>query len=59
MLDLGLTFFSLSSDYRKVQIDEFYYLTTLMKISYQDFERMPLFVRKYLLDKWIEDNQKT
>jgi hypothetical protein len=30
-----------------------------MKISYQDFERMPLFVRKYLLDKWIEDNQKT
>jgi len=56
---LGLTFFSLSSDYRKVQIDEFYYLTTLMKISYQDFERMPLFVRKYLLDKWIEDNQKT
>jgi hypothetical protein len=58
-LVLGLTFFSLSSDYRKVQIDEFYYLTTLMKISYQDFERMPLFVRKYLLDKWIEDNQKT
>ena len=58
MLDLGLTFFALSSDYRKIQIDEFYYLTTLMKISYQDFERMPLFVRKYLLDKWIEDNKK-
>jgi hypothetical protein len=58
MLGLGLTFFALSSDYRKVQIDEFYYLTTLMKISYQDFERMPLFVRKYLLDKWIEDNKK-
>jgi hypothetical protein len=58
MLGLGLTFFALSSDYRKIQIDEFYYLTTLMKISYQDFERMPLFVRKYLLDKWIEDNKK-
>ena len=58
MLDLGLTFFALSSDYRKIQIDEFYYLTTLMKISYQDFERMPLFVRKYLLDKWIEDKKK-
>jgi hypothetical protein len=58
MLGLGLTFFALSSDYRKVQIDEFYYLTTLMKISYQDFERMPLFVRKYLLDKWIEDKKK-
>jgi hypothetical protein len=58
MLGLGQTFFALSSDYRKVQIDEFYYLTTLMKISYQDFERMPLFVRRYLLDKWIEDNKK-
>jgi hypothetical protein len=58
MLGLGLTFFALSSDYRKIQIDEFYYLTTLMNISYQDFERMPLFVRKYLLDKWIEDKKK-
>jgi hypothetical protein len=58
MLGLGLTFFALSSDYRKIQIDEFYYLTTLMNISYQDFERMPLFVRKYLLDKWIEDKTK-
>lgn len=29
-----------------------------MKISYQDFIQMPIFVRKYLLDKWIEDNQK-
>jgi hypothetical protein len=58
MLGLGWTFFALSSDYRKIQIDEFYYLTTLMNISYQDFERMPLFVRKYLLDKWIEDKKK-
>ena len=58
MLVLGSTFFALSSEYRKSQIDEFYYLTTLMKVSYQDFERMPIFVRKYLLNKWIEDNQK-
>jgi hypothetical protein len=58
MLDSGRTFFVLSSDYRKGQIDEFYYLNTLMKISYQDFERMPVFVRKYLLDKWVEDNKK-
>jgi hypothetical protein len=58
MLVSGLTFFALSSDYRKSQIDEFYYLTTLLKVSYQDFERMPIFVRKYLLNKWIEDNQK-
>jgi hypothetical protein len=58
MLDLGWTFFALSSDYRKGQVDEFYYLNTLMKITYQDFERMPIFIRKYLLDKWIEDNKK-
>jgi hypothetical protein len=58
MSDLGLTFFVLSSDYRKGQIDEFYYLNTLLSISYQDFQTMPLFVRKYLLDKWIEEHQK-
>jgi len=58
MLVLGLTFFALSSDYRKGQLDEFYYLNTLMKITYQDFLQMPLFMRKYLLDKWIESNAK-
>ena len=58
MLGLGLNFFALSSNYRKTQIDEFYYLNTLMKITYQDFIQMPIFVRKYLLDKWIEDNKK-
>jgi len=58
MLGLGLISFALSSDYRKGQIDEFYYLNTLMKITYQDFEKMPIFVRKYLLDKWIEENKK-
>lgn len=29
-----------------------------MNISYGDFEKLPLFARKYLLDKWIEDNKK-
>ena len=58
MLVLGLNFFALSSDYRKSQIDEFYYLRTLLGVTYQDFERMPIFVRKYLLNKWLEDNKK-
>lgn len=58
MSGLGWTFFALSSNYRKGQLDEFYYLNTLMKITYQDFLTMPLFVRKYLLDKWIEENKK-
>jgi hypothetical protein len=58
MLVLGRTFFVLSSDYRKNQIDEFFYLNNLMKVTYQDFQQMPIFVRKYLLDKWIEENGK-
>ena len=29
-----------------------------MNISYGDFEKIPLLVRKYLLDKWFEDNKK-
>ena len=58
MLVLGLTFFALSSDYRKGQLDEFYYLSTLMNIGWQDFSNMPIFVRKYLLDKWYEEHKK-
>jgi hypothetical protein len=58
MLVLGLTFFALSSDYRKGQLDEFYYLATLLKVGWNEFTEMPLFVRKYLLDKWYEDNKK-
>ncbi len=58
MSDLGWTFFALSSNYRKGQLDEFFYLNTLMNITYQDFMTMPLFIRKYLLDKWIEENKK-
>jgi hypothetical protein len=58
MLVLGLSFFALSSDYRKGQLDEFYYLNSLLKITYQDFISMPIFMRKYLLDKWIENNRK-
>jgi hypothetical protein len=58
MLALGWTFFVLSSDYRKNQIDEFYYLNNLMKITYQDFLQMPVFLRRYLLDKWAEENKK-
>ena len=58
MLVLGLNFFVLSSDYRKGQADEFYYLKKLLNVSYQDFLQMPLFLRQYLLDKWIEDNKK-
>ena len=58
MLVLGWNFFALSSNYRKGQVDEFYYLSTLLNISYSDFLQMPIFMRQYLLNKWIEENQK-
>jgi hypothetical protein len=29
-----------------------------MKVSWSDFEKMPIFVRKYLLEKWFELNNK-
>ena len=58
MLVLGWNFFVLSSDYRKGQADEFFYLNKLLNISYSDFILMPLYLRKYLLDKWLEDNKK-
>jgi hypothetical protein len=29
-----------------------------LSISYNDFLQMPIFARKYLLDKWIEENKK-
>jgi hypothetical protein len=55
---LGLNFFALSSDYRKNQIDEYYYLSTLFHVGYNDFMNMPVFVRRYLLDKWVEEHKK-
>ena len=55
---LGQNFFVLSSEYRKGQLDEFYYLNSLLKITYDDFLKMPIFIRKYLLDKWIREHQK-
>lgn len=58
MLVSGQNFFVLSSDYRKNQLDEFYYLSTLLNVTYSDFITMPIFMRKYLLDKWIELNKQ-
>jgi hypothetical protein len=29
-----------------------------MNIGWSDFEKMPIFVRKYLLDKWVEEHKK-
>jgi len=56
MLGLGLSFFALSSDYRVSQSTDFYYLNKLLNVSYSDFLIMPIFLRKFLINKWVEDN---
>jgi len=54
---LGSSFFALSSEYRKTQLDEFYYLSKLVGVSWSEFQTMPIYFRKYLLDKWVDENK--
>ena len=36
-------------------LDEFYYLSKYVNISYTDFLKIPTFERKYLINKLVED----
>jgi hypothetical protein len=56
---LGLTFFALSSEYRVSQSTEFYYLKKYLNVSYSEFLIMPIFLRKFILNKWVEENEKS
>ena len=47
----GRSFFALSSDYKKIMLDEFYYLSKYINLSYVDFLIMPIFERRYLINK--------
>jgi hypothetical protein len=58
MLRSGLSFFGLSYEHSKNILDEFYYLSKLNHLNYSDFLSMPTYIRKYLVEKLIEDNQK-
>lgn len=55
-LTSGLSFFGLSSNYRKYMMDEYYVLSKFLHMSYNDFNTIPTYIRKYLVDKVIEDN---
>jgi len=54
-----LNFFGLSSNYTKFLLDEFYILAKILRTSYTEFLNMPTYIRKYLIDKIIEDNKRT
>jgi len=50
---LGLSFFALSSDYKRYLLDEFYYLVK-EGFSYSDIQIMPTYQRKYFIGKILE-----
>jgi len=58
MLLSGLSFFDLSSDYKKIQLDEIYYLSKHANFVYSDMLNMPVFERKYFINKIVEDFDK-
>lgn len=55
---LGLSFFGLSSEYRQYIIDEYYVLSKILRTSYSDYLSMPTYVRKYLINKIIKEQEE-
>ena len=52
---LGWTFFALSSDYKKIILDETFFLVKNANFSYVDVMNMPTYERKYFIGKVIEE----
>ena len=52
---LGWTFFALSSDYKKIILDETFFLVKNSNFSYVDVMTMPAYERKYFIGKVIEE----
>lgn len=55
---LTATFFGLNSDYRKIVLDEIYYLVKHTNFTRVDALRMPVFERRFYLNKYIEEIEK-
>lgn len=54
----GRSFFDLSSEYKKNQLDEIYYLSKHANFSYSDILIMPVYERKYFINKLVEEFDK-
>ena len=52
---LGWTFFVLSSDYKKIILDETFFLVKNANFSYVDVMTMPTYERKYFIGKVMEE----
>jgi hypothetical protein len=53
LLDSGLSFFALSTDYKKNQLSEILFLVR-KGFSYGDILSMPVYVRRYYIEYIIE-----
>ena len=52
---LGWTFFALSSDYKKIILDETFFLVKNANFTYVDVMTMPTYERKYFIGKVMEE----
>jgi|688.fasta_scaffold135520_2 hypothetical protein len=52
---LGWTFFALSLDYKKIILDEIFFLVKNANFSYVDVMTMPTYERKYFIGKVLEE----
>jgi len=55
---LGLSFFVLSSNYKKTMLEEIYYLCRHVNMTYTDCMSMPTFERKFFVNMLIEEFNK-
>lgn len=53
---MGWSFFGLSSNYRQILIEEFYFINRFITLSFDDFNKIPTFQRKYMINRIIDDN---
>jgi hypothetical protein len=56
---LGWNFFGLSYQYKTTLLDEFYYFSRIFRTQYSEFMNMPTYVRRYLINKYVEETKKT
>jgi hypothetical protein len=55
---LGWSFFGLSSNHTAHILDEYYLLAKILRTSYTEFMKMPTYIRRYLIDKIVEEHKK-
>jgi hypothetical protein len=54
-LTSGLSFFALSSEYKKILLDEIHFLVKNANYTYSDIMIMPTYQRKYFIGKVVQE----